>query len=69
LFYRTTSRLISNRLVDLPTRPEHKLIFVLLIMIVLLLVVLAAYVNYTHLTEERNATIMVDVIVYHEIIS
>jgi hypothetical protein len=38
-------------------------------MIVLLLVVLAAYINYTHVAEERNAIIMADAIVHHEIIS
>jgi p-aminobenzoyl-glutamate transporter AbgT len=42
------------------TRPEHKLIFALVIIIVVLLVALAMYINYEYVAEERNATIMAD---------
>lgn len=42
------------------TRPEHKLIFALVIIIVVLLVALAMYINYEYVAKERGQSIMAD---------
>lgn len=43
---------------------KHKIIFALMVITTVLLIIWAMYVNYRYVAEEKNATIMADVILY-----
>jgi uncharacterized membrane protein YqjE len=43
---------------------KHKIIFALMVITTILLIVWAMYVNYRYVAEEKNATIMADLVLY-----
>ena len=43
---------------------KHKIIFALMVITTVLLIVWAMYVNYRYVADEKNATILVDLILY-----
>jgi fumarate reductase subunit D len=43
---------------------KHKIIFALMVITTVLLIVWAMYVNYRYVAEEKNATIMADLVLY-----
>lgn len=43
---------------------KHKIIFALMVITTVLLIVWAMYVNYRYVADEKNATIMTDLILY-----
>jgi hypothetical protein len=46
------------------TSTKHKIIFALMMITAVVLIVLTGYVNYKEVAEEKNATIMADLIGY-----